>query len=240
MRAALGHLARESRAAGRRLCEPLARAEGAGPGDPGPRSRADPAGRDQRGPHPTSRHRDGRSGPEEGVGRAGGDRARGGKVHPQDGPAGMARSRPDRRERQRPAEAGRQQPGADRYVDQAARDDPAPLRYSRAPAQGAVGPARRDTEPDERREMSSARRFPPLMALLLLLAPAPGSAGPPVSPEEDAAFRREGERLRANQEKALAGIRGPEGGADAAARREKPTRDRIAAASRALTGGCKV
>ncbi len=87
--------------------------------------------------------------------------------------------------------------------------------------------------------MSSARRFPPLMALLLLLAPAPGSAGPPVSPEEDAAFRREWERLRANQEKALAGIRGPEGGADAAARREKLTRERIAAASSALTGGGK-
>jgi hypothetical protein len=87
--------------------------------------------------------------------------------------------------------------------------------------------------------MSSARRFPSLMALLLLLAPAPGSAGPPVSPEEDAAFRREWERLRANQEKALAGIRGPEGGADAAARREKLTRERIAAASSALTGGGK-
>jgi hypothetical protein len=89
--------------------------------------------------------------------------------------------------------------------------------------------------------MSSARRFPPLMALLLLLAPAPGSAGPPVSPpaspEEDAAFRREWERLRANQEKALAGIRRPEGGAEEAARREKLTRDRIAAASAALTGG---
>jgi hypothetical protein len=91
--------------------------------------------------------------------------------------------------------------------------------------------------------MSSARRFPPLMALLLLLAPAPGSAGPPVSPpaspEGDAAFRREWERLRANQEKALAGIRGPEGGAEEAARREKLTRDRIAAASAALTGGGK-
>ena len=87
--------------------------------------------------------------------------------------------------------------------------------------------------------MSSARRFPPLMALLLLLAPVPGSAGPPVSPEEDAAFRSEWERLRANQEKALAGTRGPEGGADDAARREKLTRDRIAAASAALTGGGK-
>lgn len=86
--------------------------------------------------------------------------------------------------------------------------------------------------------MSSARRFPPLMALLLLLAPVPGSAGPPVSPEEDAAFRSEWERLRANQEKALAGTRGPEGGADDA-RREKLTRDRIAAASAALTGGGK-
>jgi hypothetical protein len=76
------------------------------------------------------------------------------------------------------------------------------------------------------------------MALLLLLAPVPGSAGPPVSPEEDAAFRSEWERLRANQEKALAGTRGPEGGADDA-RREKLTRDRIAAASAALTGGGK-
>jgi len=85
----------------------------------------------------------------------------------------------------------------------------------------------------------SARRLPPLIALLLLLAPVPGSAGPPLSPEEDAAFRSEWERLRANQEKALAGIRGPEGGADDAARREKLTRDRIAAASAALTGGGK-
>lgn len=91
--------------------------------------------------------------------------------------------------------------------------------------------------------MRAARRLIPLMALLLLLAPAPGSAGPPVSPpaspDDDAAFRREWERLRANQEKALAGIRGPEGGADKAARREKLTRDRIAAASAALTGGGK-
>jgi hypothetical protein len=89
----------------------------------------------------------------------------------------------------------------------------------------------------------SARRLPPLMALLLLLAPVPGSAGPAVSPpassEDDAAFRSEWERLRANQEKALAGTRGPEGGADEAARREKLTRDRIAAASAALTGGGK-
>jgi hypothetical protein len=77
------------------------------------------------------------------------------------------------------------------------------------------------------------------LPLMLLLAPGPGSAGPPVSPEEDAAFRSEWEKLRANQEKALAGTRGPEGGADEAARREKLTRDRIAAASAALTGGGK-
>jgi hypothetical protein len=97
--------------------------------------------------------------------------------------------------------------------------------------------------------MSSARRLSPLLALplLLLLAPGPGSAGPlvsppaspPASPEDDTAFRSEWERLRANQEKALTGIRGPEAGADEAARREKLTRDRIAAASAALTAGGK-
>jgi len=75
---------------------------------------------------------------------------------------------------------------------------------------------------------SAARRLRPLMALLLLLVPDRGSAGPlvspPVSPEEDAAFRSEWEKLRANQERAirdnekpLAEIRGPEGGAGAAA-----------------------
>lgn len=95
--------------------------------------------------------------------------------------------------------------------------------------------------------MNAVRRLPPLVALLLLLVPDPGSAGPsasppmsaPVSPEEDAAFRSEWERLRASREKALAEIRGPEGRADETARLEKSTRDRIAAASAALTGGGK-
>jgi hypothetical protein len=101
---------------------------------------------------------------------------------------------------------------------------------------------------DHRR--SAARRLRPLMALLLLLVPDRGSAGPlvspPVSPEEDAAFRSEWEKLRANQERAirdnekpLAEIRGPEGGAGAAARLEKITRDRIVAARAALKGSGK-
>lgn len=85
--------------------------------------------------------------------------------------------------------------------------------------------------------MTAARRLRPLMAFLILLVPDPGSAGSLMSPEENAAFRSEWEKLRANQEKALAGV--PEGGADEAARREKLTRDRIAAASAALTGGGK-
>ena len=81
----------------------------------------------------------------EGAGRPRGGPGRGAEVHAADRPAGMAGSRSDRRERERPAEAGHHQPGADRDVGQADRDDPAPLGHARAPAQGAVDPARRDT-----------------------------------------------------------------------------------------------
>jgi hypothetical protein len=84
-----------------------------------------------------------------------------------------------------------------------------------------------------------ARRLRAMMTVsLLVLAPIPGSAGSPTSPEEDASLRKEWERVRANQErtitdnqKRLDEIYGGAVRPDGNTRAERITRDRATAAA---------
>jgi hypothetical protein len=94
---------------------------------------------------------------------------------------------------------------------------------------------------------TGARRLCAMMAWsLLLLVPGPGSAGSPSSPSEDASLRKEWEKVRANQERAirdnqkrLAEIYARAVGRDEAKRAEEITRDRVAAASASGKDGGK-
>jgi hypothetical protein len=94
---------------------------------------------------------------------------------------------------------------------------------------------------------TGARRLCTMMAWsLLLLVPGSGSAESPSSPSEDASLRKEWEKVRANQERAirdnqkrLAEIYARVAGPDEVKRAEKTTRDRVAAANASLKDGGK-